>query len=313
MKKYFISFVLVFCLLFISFYNNPKEKDTIKVAEVAHSIFYAPFYVAIHNGYFEEEGLNIELTLASGADKVTASVLSGDVDIGFCGSEATIYIYNSNEKDYLINFAGLTKKDGSFIVSRKKIKNFKLENLEDKIIIGGRTGGMPALMLSNALNKKKIKNVNIDTSIAFSAMDGAFIGGYGDFVTLFEPNALNIEKQGLGYVVASVGEISTTVPYTTFNARKSYINENKDTINKFKNAINKGLNYVHNNSSKEIAKIVMKEFNDISLEDMTKIIDRYKKIDAWYRDSNIPEKDLSNMSSILNDKELKIDYSKLVK
>jgi NitT/TauT family transport system substrate-binding protein len=313
LKKYFISFVLIFCLLFISFYNNPKEKDTIKVAEVAHSIFYAPFYVAIHNGYFEEEGLNIELTLASGADKVTASVLSGDVDIGFCGSEATIYIYNSNEKDYLINFAGLTKKDGSFIVSRKKIKNFKLENLEDKTIIGGRTGGMPALMLSNAINKKKIKNVNIDTSIAFSAMDGAFIGGYGDFVTLFEPNALNIEKQGLGYVVASVGEISTTVPYTTFNARKSYINENKDTINKFKNAINKGLNYVHNNSSKEIAKIVMKEFNDISLEDMTKIIDRYKKIDAWYKDSNIPEKDLSNMSSILNDKELKIDYSKLVK
>jgi NitT/TauT family transport system substrate-binding protein len=313
LKKYFISFVLIFCLLVISFYNNPKEKDTIKVAEVAHSIFYAPFYVAIHNGYFEEEGLNIELTLASGADKVTASVLSGDVDIGFCGSEATIYIYNSNEKDYLINFAGLTKKDGSFIVSRKKIKNFKLENLEDKTIIGGRTGGMPALMLSNAINKKKIKNVNIDTSIAFSAMDGAFIGGYGDFVTLFEPNALNIEKQGLGYVVASVGEISTTVPYTTFNARKSYINENKDTINKFKNAINKGLNYVHNNSSKEIAKIVMKEFNDISLEDMTKIIDRYKKIDAWYKDSNIPEKDLSNMSSILNDKELKIDYSKLVK
>ena len=172
---------------------------------------------------------------------------------------------------------------------------------------------MPALMLSYAFNKAKIENVNIDTSIAFSAMEGAFIGGYGDFVTLFEPNALNIEKQGLGYVVSSVGEISTTVPYTTFNARKSYIDENKEIINKFKKAIEKGLNYVHSNPSNEIAEIVIKEFNDISLEDMTKIIDRYKKIDAWYKDSNIPEKDFNNMVTILNNDELKIDYLKLVK
>lgn len=313
LRKYIISIILIACLLIMIFYTKPKDKNVIKVAEVAHSIFYAPFYVAIHNGYFEEEGLDIELTLASGADKVASSVLSGDVDIGFCGSEATIYIYNSDEKDYLVNFAGLTKKDGSFIVSRKKISNFKLKNLKNKTIIGGRAGGMPVLMLSYALNKAKIENVNIDTSIAFSAMDGAFIGGYGDFVTLFEPNALNIEKQGLGYVVSSVGEISTTVPYTTFNARKSYIDENKEIINKFKKAIEKGLNYVHSNPSNEIAEIVIKEFNDVSLEDMTKIIDRYKKIDAWYKDSNIPEKDFNNMATILNNDELKIDYLKLVK
>ena len=161
LKKYIISIILIACLLIMIFFTKPKDNNVIKVAEVAHSIFYAPFYVAIHNGYFEEEGLDIELTLASGADKVVSSVLSGDVDIGFCGSEATIYIYNSDEKDYLVNFAGLTKKDGSFIVSRKKISNFKLKNLKNKTIIGGRAGGMPVLMLSYALNKAKIENVNI--------------------------------------------------------------------------------------------------------------------------------------------------------
>jgi NitT/TauT family transport system substrate-binding protein len=145
LKKYIISFLLIFILLLVSFYINPSEKEKeeftkIKVAEVTHSVFYAPFYVAIEKGYFNDEGLDIELLLTPGADKVTAAVLSGDVEIGFCGSEASIYVFNSNEKDYLVNFAGLTKKDGSFLVSRKKIDNFTLEDLKGKKVIGGRPG-----------------------------------------------------------------------------------------------------------------------------------------------------------------------------
>lgn len=196
MKKYLITFaslVLLIILLFVLFPNKEvkSDKKKIKVAEVTHSIFYTPQYVALSEGYFDEVGLDVELILTPGADKVTASVLSGDVEIGFCGPEATIYVYQSGEKDYLKTFAQLTKKDGSFIVSREKIDNFTVKDLIGKNIIGGRKGGMPEMTFEWALRENGIdpkKDVNIDTSIAFAAMQGAFIGGTGDFVTLFELN-----------------------------------------------------------------------------------------------------------------------------
>ncbi len=185
-----ILFVIILVILFVLFPSNKDNNNNkIKVAEVTHSIFYAPQYVSISEGFFEEEGIDIELMLISGADKVTAAVLSGDVDIGFCGPEATIYVYQSGEKDYLKTFAQLTKKDGSFLVSREKIDNFTLEDLKGKNIIGGRKGGMPEMTFEWGLRQNGIdpkKDVNIDTSIAFAAMQGAFIGGTGDFVTLFE-------------------------------------------------------------------------------------------------------------------------------
>ena len=233
MKKliYLIISILVIGIIILLFTldlnkgnNNDKNLTKVKVAEVAHSVFYAPQYAAISQGFFEEEGLDVELILASGADKVTASVLSGDVDIGFSGSEACIYVYNAGEKDYLKTFAQLTQKDGSFLVSRKKIDNFTLKDLIGKDVIGGRKGGMPEMTFEWALRQNGIdptKDLNIDTSIAFSAMGGAFIGGQGDFVTLFEPNALQIEQQGLGYVVASIGELGGTVPYTSYSAKIS--------------------------------------------------------------------------------------------
>ena len=148
MKKKIIticSFIIIFMLACSVIFNEKEKKDLVKVkvAEVAHSIFYAPQYVALHNGYFEDIGLDVELILTPGADKVTAAVLSGDVDIGFSGSEATIYIYNQGEKDYLKTFAGLTQKDGSFIVARNKIDNFTLNDLKGKYIIGGRIGVQP--------------------------------------------------------------------------------------------------------------------------------------------------------------------------
>ena len=197
-----VCFIIVLAgVLFFIINKNSKDKNDkntlkeVKVAEVAHTIFYAPAYAAISKGYFEDEGIKIDLTLTAGADKVTAAVLSGDVDVGFCGSEATIYVYNSGEKDYLVNFARLTKKDGSFLVSRKKYDNFKLEDLKGKTVIGGRKGGMPEMTFEWALKQNNIdpkNDLKIDTSVAFPAMEGAFIGGNADFVTLFEPNATSV-------------------------------------------------------------------------------------------------------------------------
>lgn len=325
MKKIFrYSLVFIILLLFTITmwpWNKNKNNTTLKkvvVAEVAHSIFYAPMYVAYTEGYFKEEGLDVEIILTAGADKVTAAVLSDDVNIGFCGSESTIYLYNEGVKDYLVNFAGLTKKDGSFLVSRKKYDNFTVENLKGKTIIGGRKGGMPEMTLKWALKENGIDyedDVIIDTSIAFNAMSGAFMGGQGDFVSLFEPNALELEKQGLGYVVASIGELGGIVPYTAFNAKKSYIENNPDVIEGFTKAIQKGLDYVHNNSSKDIASKILSEFPDTSLTDLEKIIDRYKSIDSWFKTTYINEDNFIHIEEIMeNAKELskRVPYDKLV-
>ena len=261
--------------IFISKTNNDKDDKNnltkVKVAEVAHTIFYAPAYAAISNGYFEDEGIEVDLILAAGADKVTAAVLSGDADVGFCGSEATIYVYNSGEEDYLVNFARLTKRDGSFLVSRKKYDNFKVEDLRGKTVIGGRKGGMPEMTFEWGLRQNGLdpqKDLDIDTSVAFAAMEGAFIGGNADFVTLFEPNALQVEKQGLGYVVGYVGEWGGEVPYTSYNARKSYIEKNTDVIKGFTKAINKGLEYVKNTDSEKVAKDIYEFFPELSLNDI---------------------------------------------
>lgn len=300
---------------------NGKEKNNltkIKLAEVTHSIFYAPQYVAINEGYFEDEGLEIELILTPGADKVMAAVLSKDVDIGFSGSEATIYVYQNGEKDYVQTFAGLTQKDGSFLVAREKYDNFKLEELKGKYVIGGRAGGMPEMTFEWALRQNGIdpqKDLTIDTSIAFAAMQGAFIGGTGDFVTLFEPNATSVEKEGLGYVVAYIGELGGNVPYTAYNARKSYIENNPKIIKSFCNAIQKGLDYVKNNNPETIAQKIISFFPDTSHSDLTKMIERYKNGNAWKEKININEEEWNHLQDIMiASKELteKSPYDKLI-
>lgn len=322
MKKIVFSLVALLIIIGITIFSLTRRKDNnlkkVKVAEVTHSVFYTPQYVAHSLGYFEDEGLDVEINLVPGADKVTAAVLSGDVNIGFCGSEATIYIYNQGEKDYLMTFAGLTKKDGSFIVSRKKYKNFKLDDLKGKNVIGGRVGGMPEMTLEWSLKQNGINpksDLNIDTSIEFASMAGAFIGGTGDFVTLFEPQALQVEKEGYGYVVASVGEYGGTVPYTAYNAKKSYIENNKDVIKGFSKAINKGLEYVYSHSNKEIAKTILDYFPDTSLSDLEKIVKRYKDNESWYKNTYISKKDFNHIQDIAisaNQLEKKAPYEKLV-
>jgi NitT/TauT family transport system substrate-binding protein len=274
----------------------------VKVAEVTHSVFYAPQYVALSEGFFEEEGLNIELILTPGADKVTAAVLSGDVQIGFSGPEATIYVYNSGEKDYMVTFAGLTKRDGSFLVSRTKIDDFTLDDLKGKYVIGGRKGGMPEMTFEWALKQNGIDpkaDLTIDTSVAFAAMQGAFIGGTGDFVTLFEPVALQLEKQGYGYVVASIGNLGGEVPYTAYNARKSYIEENPKVIEGFTKAINKALTFVKEKSNEEIANSIYKFFPDLTLNELISVVKRYKEQDTWLKTTTLTEESFNHLQEIM--------------
>lgn len=310
MKRAIVSIILfliiVGVIIFSVFKNKDKEDNNltkVTVAEVAHSIFYAPAYVAISEGYFEEEGIDINLTLTPGADSVMAAVLSGDAQVGFSGTEATIYVHNKGEKDYPKVFAALTKRDGSFIVSREKIDNFTLEDLKGKDVIGGREGGMPEMTFEWALRQNNIdpeKDLNIDTSIEFAAMEGAFIGGTGDFVTLFEPNATSVEKEGLGYVVAYVGTYGGEVPYTAYYAKQSYIDNNEKVIKGFSKAINKGLNYVKEKDPKEIAQTIQKFFPDTDLDDLTTMIKRYKENDAWREDISINEEEWKHIEDIMH-------------
>lgn len=322
MKKIIIKIVFILLIFLIASFAMFNKKETtlkkVKVAEVAHSIFYAPQYIALHNGYFKDYGIDAEIILTPGADKVIAAVLSGDVDIGFSGSEATIYVYNQGEKDYLKTFAQLTQKDGSFIVSRKKIDNWSLKDLKDKYIIGGRIGGMPEMTLEYILTKNGIdpkKDVTIDTSIAFASMQGAFIGGTGDYVSLFEPNATNVEKQGLGYIVASLGELGGVIPYTSYSARNSYIENNKDIITNWTKAIQKGLDYVHEHDAKDIANIIIKEFPDTDINDLITVINRYKENDTWPKTTTFTEESFNHMQDIMeNAKQLdkRVSYNDLI-
>ena len=315
MKKIFYTFLVVLLLvLCLIFFLPKKEKNdnmkSIKIAEVTHSVFYAPLYVAIEEGYFSEENIDIKLVLTPGADKVSAAVLSGDVQIGFAGAESAIYVYEKNEKDYLQIFSGLTKRDGQFILGRKDKKDFSLEDLYGKEILVGRNSGMPALNFLNALKNEGIdKNkIKINYNIDFASLSGAFIGNTGDYVNLFEPTALKLEKEGYGYVLQSIGLLSGEMPYTTFYARKSYIENNKDVIKSFTKAINKGLEFVKNNDEMKIAKSIYKQFPDLSLNDLSTIVKRYKDADSFLESSHIEEKLLVNLENLLIDNNLLKDY-----
>ncbi len=315
MKKIFYTFLVILLLvLCLIFFLPKKEKNdnmnSIKIAEVTHSVFYAPLYVAIEEGYFRNENIDIKLILTPGADKVSAAVLSGDVQIGFAGAESAIYVYEKNEKDYLQIFSGLTKRDGQFILGRKDKKDFSLKDLYGKEILVGRSSGMPALNFLNALKNEGIdKNkIKINYNIDFASLSGAFIGNTGDYVNLFEPTALKLEKEGYGYVLQSIGLLSGEMPYTTFYARKSYIENNKEIIKSFTKAINKGLEFVKNNDEMKIAKSIYKQFPDLSLNDLSTIVKRYKDADSFLDSSYIEEKLLVNLENLLIDNNLLKDY-----
>lgn len=265
-------------------------------------MFYAPQYVAIEKGYFKDEGIDIDLVLTSGANNVMAAVLSGDAEIGLSGAEATIYIYNKGEKDYIKTFSQLTNKDGSFLISRKEIKDFKISDLKGKYVIGGRKGGMPEMTLEYILKENNIdieKDLTIDTSIDFASMSGAFIGGTGDFVALFEPLATQVVNEGYGYKVAQLGTLTSKVPYTAYNAKTSYINKNKDLIERFNRAIQKGLDFVNENDAKQVADAIINQFPDSSHNDITKAIESYKNNNTWPTSTTFSKESFNHLQDIV--------------
>ncbi len=286
MKKILV-FILILGILLSFCACSKNDYQKIRLNEVTHSVFYAPQYVALNLGFFEEEGLEIELTTGQGADKVMTAVLSDQADIGFAGPEAAIYVYNEGKEDYGVVFAQLTKRDGSFLVGRKPEENFKWENLKGSVLIGGRKGGVPYMTLEYVLKKKGLnpkEDIVVDTSIQYALMAGAFTGGQGDYVTLFEPVASMLEKEGRGYVLASIGKESGEIPYTAYFAKKSYIEENKDIIQKFTNAIYKGQKWVEQHTPEEIAEVIKPSFPDADEDILIKVAQRYKENDAWCSD-----------------------------
>jgi NitT/TauT family transport system substrate-binding protein len=284
--------------------STEPQLAKVRLSEVTHSIFYAPQYVALTQGFFKEEGLEIELTNGSGADKVMTAVLTGQADIGFAGPEACVYVYNEGKDDYGVVFAQLTNGDGTFLMGREPQPDFQWSDLKGKTVIGGRKGGMPAIVLQYVLKKNGLtagQDVLIDTTMQFAAMPGAFIGGQGDYVILFEPTATTMEKEGKGYIVASLGKESGEIPYTAYFAKKSTIEKNPEMIQKFTSAIYKGQQWVDSHTSTEIAQAIKPHFPDGSEEILVSAIERYKAQNTWKKDPVMLEKDFYLLQDIIKD------------
>lgn len=288
--------------------DKPEEKKlkNISVMEVTRSIFYAPQYVALSQGFFEDEGLDINLTTGSGADSVMTAVLSNQVNIGFAGPEASIYVYNQGSTNYPKVFAQLTKRDGSFLVSRKKNDDFKWSDVKGSVIIPGRVGGVPNMTLQYVLRKNGIdikKDVTLDTSISFDLMAGAFSAGNADYVSLFEPTASATENAEAGYIVASIGAETEEVTYTTYFAESDYIEKNSDVIQAFTNAVNKGLKWVQNHSAEEIANAISGYFPDTDKDLLIKVVQNYIDIDPWNTTPVVSESGFNLLQTIMQDAE----------
>lgn len=298
--------------------GTEKELVDVKLNEVAHSIFYAPQYVAIEEGYFTKEGIRLECVTGFGADKTMTAVLSGDADIGFMGAEASVYAYQEGANDAVVNFAQLTQRAGNFLVARKEMPDFKWSDLKDKDILGGRAGGMPEMVFEYILKKNGIDpaaDLTIDQSINFGLTAAAFTSNDADYTVEFEPFATGLEKEGNGHVIASLGVDSGYVPYTAYSVKKSYLEKNPETIQKFTNAIQKGLEYVNTHSAEEIAKVIQPQFKETDEDTIATIVGRYKDQDTWKGDTVFEKESFELLENILEEAgELneRVPYDKLV-
>ncbi|KUO70030.1 MAG: hypothetical protein APF77_16195 [Clostridia bacterium BRH_c25] len=297
---------------------SKKELTTVRLNEVVRSIFYAPQYVAINKGFFEEQGLKIELTTGQGADKTMTALLSGQCDIGFAGPEASIYVYNQGKEDYAVLFAQLTQRDGSFLVARNNEPEFKWENTKGKVIIGGRPGGVPEMTLEYILKKYGVipgKDVEIITNLQFTATAGAFTSGTGDYVALFEPTASMLEKENAGKIVSSIGEESGLIAYTAYFTTKSNISKNPELIQKFTNAFYKGQLWVQSHTAEEIAKEIKPFFPDSDDDLLITVVNRYKEIDAWCENPITTPESLELLQEVMQsagELDKKVEYDKIV-
>lgn len=294
-----VAVVLAVTALPMTIFASKKDKEEEKLGkvtlnEVAHSVFYAPQYVAIEKGYFAEEGLDLTLVTGFGADKTMTAVISGEADIGFMGAEASVYAYQEGATDPVVNFAQLTQRAGNFLVAREAMPDFKWEDLKGEKVLGGRKGGMPEMVFEYILKKNSIdpqKDLTIDQSIDFGSTAAAFTGDDSAAYTVeFEPSATILEKEGAGYVVASLGEASGYVPYTSYSAKASYMKENPEIIQKFTDALQKGMDYVQSHTPEEIAEVIAPQFKETDLETITAIVKRYYDQDTW-KENLIFEKD----------------------
>lgn len=316
--KLFVCLALIGTFLCGCGKKNVSGLQKIVLNEVAHSIFYAPQYVAYELGYFEEEGIDLVIETGFGADKTMTALLSGNADIGFMGSESTIYAYAEGSSDYAVNFAQLTQRAGNFLVSRTNEKNFDWNNLRGKSVLGGRPGGMPEMVLEYILKQKGLdpnEEVEIVQNIDFGLTGGAFSGGQGDYTVEFEPGATALEEEGTGYVVASLGVESGYVPYTAYSAKKSYLERNKSVIASFKKAIEKGMNYVATHSSEDIAKVIAPQFPDTKISTIARIVERYKSQDTWKTNTYFSEEAFDLLQDILissGELKEKVPYNELV-
>ena len=301
--------------------NSTKDENGTKLVrlnEVTRSVFYAPQYVAIAQGYFKEKGIEVEITTGQGADKVMTAVLAGQSDIGFAGPEASIYVYNEGKEDHTQVFAQLTKRDGSFLVARDKTDEFDWNQLKGKTVIPGRKGGVPYMTFEYVLKQKGINpstDVNLDDSISFDLMAGAFAGGNAEYVTLFEPTASMTEEQGAGYIVASVGADAGEIPYTAYFAKKSYIAKNEELIQNFTDAIYKGQKWTQEHSAKEIAELIKDFFPSTDVKMLENSIQRYKDIDAWNKTPVLTEEAFNKLQDVIEEAgelEKRADYEKVV-
>lgn len=290
----------------------------VNLTEVAHSIFYAPMYVAIEKGYFADEGIDINLVNGNGADKVMTALVAGEADIGFMGPEATIYVYQEGSENYAVNFAQLTQRAGNFLVGRAQDADFKWDDLKGKTVIGGRAGGMPQMIFEYILSMNNIDpatDLDIIQNIDFGVTAEAFSSGTGEYTVEFEPFATSLEQSGNGYVIASLGVDSGYVPYTCFSALGSYMEKNPEIIQGFTNAIQKGLNFVAGHTPEEIAKVIQPQFKETDFEALKTIVQRYYEQDTWKTDTVLTEDAFNLLQDILdNAGQLKqpVDYATLV-
>jgi len=303
-----LAIIAVLAVIIVSNQKKNEQEEVkvqkIRLNEVAHSVFYAPQYVAISQGMFEKQGIEIELTTGQGADKVMTAVLAGQSDIGFAGPEASIYVYNEGKEDYPQVIAQLTQTDGSFLISREENKNFKWTDLKGKTIIPGRKGGVPYMTLSYVIKKNGMNpetDMVLDDSIQFDLMAGAFSGGNADYVTLFEPTASMTEEAGKGYIVASVGEEAGKIPYTAYFAKQSYLNENDELVRKFVKAIYEGQKWVQSHTDREVAEAISSFFPDTKLDLLETVVKRYRSINAWKTEPEMKEEDFNLLQTIIKE------------
>ncbi|MGD6855660.1 ABC transporter substrate-binding protein [Bacillus infantis] len=312
------SLLAVFVLLVPLAACSKDEVQTVRIAEVTRSIFYAPQYVAIEKGFFKEEGLDVKLTTTPGGDKTMTALLSDGADVALVGSETSIYVYGQGTNDPVINFAQLTQTDGTFLVSREKIDDFSWDQLKGKTFLGQRKGGMPQMVGEFVLKKHGIdpqEDLNLIQNVDYANIAPAFASGTGEFVQLFEPTASVFEKEGKGHIVASFGTESGHVPYTTFMAKESYMKENSETVEKFARAIYKAQQWVDSHEPKETAEIIQKYFEDTDLDIIEMVVDRYRSQGSFAADPILDEEEWKNLQDIMDEAgELpkRIDHKTLV-